>query len=78
GGTAPLQYSIDGTTYQTGNVFSGVGSGTYTISVKDANGCIGTTTVTVSNSGAATVTAGSITASCGNSNGSITTTATGG
>ncbi|TAF68525.1 MAG: chromophore lyase, partial [Flavobacterium sp.] len=35
-----LQYSADGTTYQTGNVITVNAPGTYTITVKDANGCI--------------------------------------
>ena len=38
-GLAPLTYSIDGTSFQTSNVFT-VAAGTYTVSVKDKNGCI--------------------------------------
>lgn len=38
GGRPPYQYSSDGTTYQTGNVLT-VAAGTYTITIKDANGC---------------------------------------
>ncbi|MEO7266131.1 MAG: gliding motility-associated C-terminal domain-containing protein [Ferruginibacter sp.] len=38
GGTAPLSYSINGTTFQASNVFT-VFDGTYTITVKDNNGC---------------------------------------
>jgi hypothetical protein len=38
-GLAPLTYSKDGTNFQTSNVFN-VAAGTYTISVKDKNGCI--------------------------------------
>jgi hypothetical protein len=34
GGTSPYQYSIDGA-WQTGNTFTGLSGGTYTISVKD-------------------------------------------
>lgn len=41
GGTAAYNYSIDeGTTYQTAAEFSGLGGGTYYISVRDENGCI--------------------------------------
>jgi|GEM_PF-1074192 len=49
GGTGTLQYSKDnGSTYQAGNVFSGLGAGTYKIVVKDANGCASTpTSVTI-------------------------------
>ncbi|SEA34212.1 T9SS type B sorting domain-containing protein [Bizionia paragorgiae] len=46
-GVATLTYSIDGTTFQTGNTFTVV-AGTYTITVKDGNGCQVTDTVTVS------------------------------
>ena len=51
---SPYQYSIDGTNYQTSNIFTGQASGTYTIYVKDNFDCVasksividGTTTVT--------------------------------
>ncbi|MTD70268.1 hypothetical protein, partial [Flavobacterium sp. LC2016-13] len=36
-GKAPLTYSVDGTSFQTSNVFN-VPAGTYTVTVKDANG----------------------------------------
>lgn len=77
-GTPPLQYSINGNTYQSSNVFSGVTPGTYTVYVKDANNCIATTTVTVANSPAPTITAVATSATCNNANGIITATASGG
>lgn len=42
GGIAPYTYSKDGTTFQGSNVFSGLLAGAYTITAKDANACIGT------------------------------------
>ncbi|MCD4793515.1 MAG: PKD domain-containing protein [Bacteroidales bacterium] len=35
GGTPPYQYSLDGTTFQPGNVFNGLTSGAYTVFAKD-------------------------------------------
>lgn len=41
GGSGSYEYSKDGgANWQTGNVFSGLGHGSYTIQVKDSNGCI--------------------------------------
>ena len=40
GGVSPYQYSINGIAYGTTSTFSGLTAGTYTIRVKDANGCI--------------------------------------
>ncbi len=40
GGTPGYLYSIDGANYQITNVFTNVPSGTYTVYVKDSNGCI--------------------------------------
>lgn len=37
-GLAPLTYSIDGTNFQSGNTFT-VSAGSYTVTVKDKNGC---------------------------------------
>lgn len=39
GGEEPYQYSIDGSTFQSTAIFSNLGSGTYTVTVKDANDC---------------------------------------
>jgi hypothetical protein len=57
GGTGTLQYSKDnGSTYQGGNVFSGLGAGTYKIVVKDANGCASApTSVTITAPAAVTI-----------------------
>lgn len=48
GGTEPYEFSIDGgITFQSSNVFSNLEEGTYTISIKDANGCTEVTNVDV-------------------------------
>ncbi|MFM9840583.1 MAG: hypothetical protein ACKVOQ_20110 [Cyclobacteriaceae bacterium] len=39
GGTGTLQYSIDGTNFQTSSVFNGKLAGSYTVTIKDANNC---------------------------------------
>ena len=46
GGTGSYTYSI-GSGYQSSNSFTGLGNGIYSVNVKDSNGCVGTTTVTL-------------------------------
>jgi len=48
GGTGTLTYSLDGQTYQNENEFPNLDNGSYTISVKDENDCIVTTSTIVS------------------------------
>ena len=47
GGTTPYSYSLDGNSYQTSATFSQLANGTYTLYVRDANGCVSTTTASV-------------------------------
>ncbi len=51
--TAPtgtgLNYSINSTTYQSGTSFAGLASGSYSVTVKNANGCVSTAIVAVIN-----------------------------
>ena len=47
GGTAPFSYSRDGTNFQPGAVFSGLGAGTHTFTLRDVNGCTTTTDVSI-------------------------------
>lgn len=77
GGVAPLQYSINGITFQTSPLFSGLSAGSYTVTVKDATGCIATTSVIVSSTGGPSATGTSTPANCNIANGTITITPTG-
>ena len=47
-GVAPYTYSKDGTTFQSSATLTPLAGGTYTITAKDAKGCTGTNTVTIS------------------------------
>ncbi|HRI24249.1 MAG TPA: SprB repeat-containing protein, partial [Ferruginibacter sp.] len=78
GGTPPLQYSINGITYQAGNVFTGLAPGSYTVYVRDANSCLKTTNVTIANVSGLGLAVSAVWLSCSNNGGTITATATGG
>lgn len=73
GGTGVLQYSLDGITYQTSPVFTGLPAGTYNVIVKDAVGCIGSVSITLTQPSAFVMTANIVNASCyGSSTGAAT------
>jgi hypothetical protein len=79
GGATPYQYSLDGITYQVSNIFTGLAAGAYTVTIKDANNCINTSSIlNVNSNSGATVTAISNNTTCGANNGSITSTGLGG
>lgn len=78
GGVAPYQYSLNTGTYQTSNVFTGVLAGTYLVNTRDANGCIVTKNLIVSQPNAlkASGTAGTI--DCNGGTTTVNVGATGG
>ena len=76
-GTAPYLYSIDGVTYQSNNIFTGLIPGQYTIRVKDANNLISSVALWLTDN-CVTVTTTNNSSSCGNSNGSIQAAASNG
>ncbi len=47
GGISPYMYSIDGSTFQSSNVFNGLANGMYTVTIQDANGCTSLTSATI-------------------------------
>ncbi|TPE42586.1 T9SS type B sorting domain-containing protein [Pontibacter mangrovi] len=71
GGTAPYTYSINGKDFQSATSFTGLASGEYTITVKDANGCETTETMKVSKEGPADFAASTAASTCGGENGRI-------
>jgi gliding motility-associated-like protein len=70
-GTAPYQYSIDGTDFQTGNIFSNLAPGNYIVTVKDAAGLINTATAIIKNIAGPQISANALAASCANNDGQI-------
>jgi len=78
GGTPSYQYSIDGINFYPQNTVNNLSAGNYTISVKDANGCIQTFSTTITEPNLLVATGVSIGAPTGTSTGSITMSANGG
>ncbi|HMU18376.1 MAG TPA: PKD domain-containing protein [Bacteroidia bacterium] len=81
GGVAPLQYSIDnGTTFSAASIFNNLAAGSYTVVVKDANGCTSSQVVNVATSTSPVINNSPVTqVSCfGGNNGSIVVNASGG
>lgn len=79
GGTGLLQYSKNGINWQTSPILSGLEAGVYVIQVRDANGCTGTITKTITEPNAFLIATTSVSVSCfGSASGSATITASGG
>ena len=80
GGLAPYEYNFNSLGYSTGKSFLNLAASSYTLSVKDANGCIYLSTpILVSNtSGPFDLTLSAIDASCEKKNGEIEITNTSG
>jgi gliding motility-associated-like protein len=76
---AGMTYSFNGGAFQASNSFTGLGAGTYTVAVKDANNCQASTTVTITTPTQLLYTTVATPASCnGVCDGQITITASGG
>jgi hypothetical protein len=80
GGVAPLQYKLNGGSFVSSGTFSNLSAGSYNLTVKDANGCLASTTVIINSQfGPMLTVQNSTSVSCYNGNdGSISLTATGG
>lgn len=79
GATPPYQYSLNGGNFQTSNQFSNLSAGTYSVVVRDASQCTSSASVVVSQNTAVTASTQATNVSCfGQSNGSISVTASGG
>ncbi len=78
-GTAPFQYSLDGTNWQTNNVFNNLTANTYTVYYKEASGCQGSQTAVINQPPPLTASAAAVPVICkGQSNGTITVSPSGG
>lgn len=78
GTTAPYLYSINGINFFTSGLFTALAPGTYTVTVKDANGCVKVSLpIQIQPSSVPAVSTTSTNASCGLSNGQITATGSG-
>lgn len=80
GGTKPYSFSIDGGAPQPDSIFSGLSSGTYDLSVQDANNCtVDTLNVFLDSAEAPTISGVNVTnATCGMSDGGLSINASGG
>ncbi len=79
GGTGVIEYSINGSPYQPGSTFNDLAAGSYTVMVRDENGCTSTCSATLVDPAAFTCSiVEDSPASCGMSNGVATVTAVGG
>ena len=78
GGTAPLTYSINGVDFVSSNTFTGLNPNTYTVTVKDNQGCTKVQNTTITEPSVINVSTTKTEPSCNGGTGSITVTASGG
>jgi len=72
GGDGNFEYSLNGGAFDTANIFTGLGSGTYTIAVRDGNNCTDAETITINPELTVTASAANITACATDANINIT------
>lgn len=78
-GDAPLTYSRDAQNFQPGDQFANLTAQSYTLTVRDNNGCLASQTVSVAPSSKPVIAdVGTVPTTCGLDNGSITISASGG
>ncbi len=77
GGTSPFTYSWFPTS-QTTQTATGLGAGTYQLTITDSHSCTFLTSATVGEPSALSITPSSVNATCGNSNGSASVSISGG
>ena len=51
GGTSPYQYSLNNAAFQSASTFTGLAAGTYTVRVRDANGCLFSSSIVIADNG---------------------------
>ena len=79
GALATWQYSLNGGAFQATPLFSNLGSGTYSVAVKDASGCRSEQSVTLASNAAPTISnLKTLSPACGLATGAVSLTATGG
>ncbi len=80
GGTGAYSYKLNNGSYQSSNVFTGVVAGTYTVTVKDANGCTASKSITITQPSQGVLQASSSagTISCNGGTTTVTVSASGG
>ena len=78
GGTGAYMYQLNGGAFQASSSYTAVGAGTYIITIRDANLCTATQTITVTQPPALSVLLTPQNANCTAANGIITSTVTGG
>lgn len=76
GGTAPYTYLWSNS--QTSATSTGLTAGMYSVTVTDSKGCTKNSSATITQPGAIAITVSSTNASCGNNNGSVSASASGG
>lgn len=78
GGTPTYSYNLNGGAYSSSSVFNNVATGIYNIGIKDANGCLATQTIQVTEPTALSQTITTTNSNCTAANGSATTSVSGG
>lgn len=78
GSGSPFTYDLNGGAYQTSPSFTNLAAGTYTIGVKDNNGCTSVASATITLPAAITVSLTPTDVTCAGNDGAITSTVTGG